>query len=368
MFLSNMEKNIWILSMILFCAGCKPSKLNDGASVTVTFGREDFVRQQELHNPTEIVFDSLLNPTAFYLMYDTLVVVQNQPNCDYLIEMYSLTTRERVGKFAPKGGGPDDYLSCLCFVRSGSDSVINLIDQQLEICHIVQVSSSIATERLQERKRFRYNPEIHPYSDICIPNDTHYIGYNMWYLNSPKYNNHVPAIKRYAIEDQQNSRIEHAYFVASVNNARLAVSPITGEIWLLDSHQDKISIYNDSLQIVKILSGPDGYRIFYSDIQTNIPTPFVTFADNKMYRSYTNYTCTDKHIYVIYEGVNGTNFNPEDLKPVEVLKFDWMGNLLCIYKIDRYIYTISVDSREEYLYCTARTSYLDEAYFFKYKL
>ncbi|MDR3268375.1 MAG: TolB-like 6-bladed beta-propeller domain-containing protein [Tannerella sp.] len=373
-----MKRKIFSAAMIVaiaFLSGCRAKKSSDGNATVICFDREQAAQHVALHDSEEIVFEDLLNPAVFRVMYDTLVVVQNQPNCDHLLEIYSLPGKSRIAQFAAKGGGPEDFLSCDCYVYSGADSLIYAIDRQKTICYVVSLPSSLATGRLEYRKRFRYDAEVHPYSDILVVDGEHYVGYGLWYLNSKKYSNHVPALKRYTMEAPDNQSApnnidmgQHDYFVASVNDARLAINPSTKEIWLLDGHQDKIDIYNDSLQIIRTLSGPDGYQLSYTDVQSNIPIPFVMFTNSKTFRSYTDYTFTDKYLYVIYEGINGTDYNREDLQPVEILKFDLQGHLVCTYRADRFLISISVDSKEEYLYGTARTSVMEEAHFVKYKL
>jgi hypothetical protein len=367
-----MKKNVLISGFILLSLSCHPDRSGNKDSAVTDFGREDFAVQASLGDPEEIVFEELLNPTAFYLMYDSLAVVQNQPNCEYLIEICSLKDRAVIAQFASKGPGPDEFFSCEFSVHSGADSVLHAIDRQKGVCCIINLPSSLQSKLPEIERRFRYDPEIHPYPAIHLIDSKHYIGRSMWYLNSREYDNQAPALTRYATDAPVNPNaadiMQHKYFVSSVNEACIAVNPSNREIWLLDGHQDKIEIYNDSLQILKTLHGPDRYRIGYTDIKAGAPIPIVTFVGDKTYRAYRNYACTDKHIYVIYEGIHGDGFNPEDLQPVEVFKFDWNGNPLCRYSLDRYVYTVSVDSREEYLYCTARTSYMEEAHFLKYKL
>jgi hypothetical protein len=116
--------------------------------------------------------------------------------------MYSLTDRTPIARFASNGEGPDDFLSCDCFVHSGTDSLIYALDRQKGIYRAINVPSSLVERKLQTRLRFRYAPEIHPYSDFRIVDDNHYVGYNMWYLNSAEYNNHVPALKKYPVDEQ----------------------------------------------------------------------------------------------------------------------------------------------------------------------
>jgi len=362
-----------LLSIIVLCVSCNVNKDGGGNGSIINLDRNG-VKQVHLTDPDEIVFDDLLNPAAFYVMYDTLVVVQNQPNCDYLIEMYSFNSQTPVGQFAQKGGGPDDFLSCSCFVPSGRDSVICALDRNSGTYSVINIPLTLAQKRLHISRRFRYDPEIHPYSDIIRSDDEHYIGYNMWYMDSRQYTNDVPALKRYSARKKDdysaegNDMSKYAYFVASVNDARLAFNPQTKAIWLFDGHQDKITVFDDSLQVIKTVRGPDSLQPSYTDIKSNASIPFVTFSEGKEYRTYTNYTVTDKYIYVIYEGANGGRFNPEDLQPVEVFQFDMEGHLRCIYKLDRFIYTVSVDSKGKYMYCSARTSVMDEAHFVRYKI
>jgi hypothetical protein len=369
-----MDKKVLIIGLMTLCFGCNSNKLTDGDEAVINFDRKDIPKQVVLHDPEEIVFEDLLNPAAFYVMYDTLIVVQNQPNCDYMIEMYSLNGKTPVGQFAQRGGGPDDFLSCACFVPAGVDSLIYALDQNKGTYNVINVPLTLAEKRLHFSQRFRYDQELHPQTEIIPVGKENYIGYNFWYVNSDKYSNNVPALKKYAIpkpddySDEQRQITDYNSFVAPVNTARLALNPLTKQIWFFDGHRDRIDIYNDSLRVIRTISGPDHYKVSYETAKSNLPMPYVTFSEGRIYRAYSGFTVTDRYVYAIYEGVNGSSFDPEDLQPVEVLQFDLKGNPVCSYKLDRFIYTVSVDSKGEYLYCTARTSARDEAHFLKYKL
>jgi hypothetical protein len=369
------DKKVLIAGLAALCLGCSPGKSTDGNGADIRFDRSSMPEQIALHDPEEIVFEDLLHPAAFHVMYDTLVVVQNQPDCEHLIEMYSLAGRTPVGRFAQKGGGPDDFLSCTCFVPAGNDSVIYALDQNSGTYSIIHVPLTLAEKRLHISRRFRYSPELHPQTEIIPAGEGHYIGYNFWYIGSDRYSNRVPALKKYAIpapddySATQPQLTDYSNFVASVNTARLARNPLTKHIWFFDGHRDRIAIYDDSLNAVRTISGPDHYSVSYDAAQSNLPISFVTFGEGKTYRAYSGYTVTDKYIYVIYEGVNGSAFDPDDLpQSTEVFRFDPEGNLVCSYTLDRFIYTVSVDSSDRYLYCTARTSATEEAHFLRYRL
>lgn len=43
-------------------------------------------------------------------------------------------------------------------------------------------------------------------------------------------------------------------------------------------------------------------------------------------KTYSSFTVTDKHVYSIYQGINGVVDDTENLKPVEVLNLTGTGN------------------------------------------
>lgn len=54
--------------------------------------------------------------------------------------------------------------------------------------------------------------------------------------------------------------------------------------------------------------------------------------------------------------------------PVEVFKFDFNGNPICRYELDRYVSNISIDSDDDFLYDTYRKSAADYPVLVKYKM
>ena len=63
---------------------------------------------------------------------------------------------------------------------------------------------------------------------------------------------------------------------------------------------------------------------------------------------YTDYYI-DKHIYLVYEG--NKHFDMK-ISPVEIFKLDFT-DLLYNYKPDRYVYSISINKKEDTLYCAS---------------
>ena len=194
-----------------------------------------------------------------------------------------------------------------------------------------------------------------------------YIGYHMWYLDDKQFSKVDSPIGYYQKgEDSGKGMDDFPFFVASVNGARLFKNPQTQELWTADMHRDAIRIYNDSLKQIRELVGPDHFSPEYTRRQIDAPVAFVTFADECDYHAYTDYYITDKHIYLVYEG--NKHFDMKNLSPVEIFKLDFDGNLLCNYKPDRYVYSISINKKEDTLYCASRSSVMEPPVILKYKL
>ncbi|MDO5762182.1 MAG: hypothetical protein Q4P12_05920, partial [Bacteroidales bacterium] len=71
--------------------------------------------------------------------------------------------------------------------------------------------------------------------------------------------------------------------------------------------------------------------------------------------------------YLLYRNINNVPF-PKQLSPVEVHKFTWRGEPVSNYKLDRYAYSISVNTTEDMLYATCIDPETSEPQFVKYKL
>lgn len=360
-------KNVLIVLIVIFVAvtSCTQQK---GSSNKVVFSRENFENHLTLDSPYEIVIDSLLNPLNFIVMNDSVLVVGNQDNCEYLLEIYSLNTLQPLARFVTKGSGPTEMSACAVNIHSNTNTEFYLQDINTQLYYTVNLDSILKNNRLQMLSKFKYSSDVLSTVDLCLLDSIHYIGYNMWYLDSEKYGNQIssPLHIYKKNEDSQMGVNNFDYFVASVNGAHFFKNPLTKEIWAVDMHSDIIRIYDDSLNHIRSLAGPDNFEPQYTQKQSNAPINFVSFANDYDYRTYSDYFITDKHIFLVYEG--NKHFDFQDLKPVEIFKLDFNGNLICNYKLDRYVYSISVDKSEKSLYCASRKTVMEPPVILRYEL
>ena len=357
-----------IASIICSCillSGCNNiSSIDDSCSKT-SFSRNDFAQTHSLKSPQKIEIKEALNPYYCYLVQDSLVLLSNRDNVqEYKAGLYSLNSGKLIKEFGHKGNGPKEFIDLSLDVRRNDSDIFyieDVIQNKYWICSI----DSLMNNKEFQIKEFTYSRDA---IRLC-PMDNKYIGYNFWYTKEDKYSNNVPKLKEYTMVSGPKGRIAtgHEYFVANVTGGYVFTNPTSKDIWVADFFEGKIDIYNDSLEHVQSLVGPDKFNHQYKLIEKD-GFKYVYFAKGTSYRGYLCYTLTQNHIYLVYEGTNGTPHRSESLKSVEIFKLDWNGNLLCNYQLDRYAFAISVDSNEQYLYACCLNSYDGETEFVKYTL
>ncbi len=366
-----MKRVIYLFGMIMLLLSCNNQEREQG---DVYFTREN-IKVQSLLNPEKVELDDTFNdPVAYWLIHDSLLLVQNNPNSDYMIEIFSLDTRKRILGLAVRGNGPGEFGSCQCIVPSSQSPIFYIKDAQQFKFYTVDIEQTLKNSKLTIINQFQYSEDIHMQTDICPLNNTEYIGYHMWHLDDSAYNNNVAAVSIYTMQntslENQNKMSfmdKYKYFVADVNGGNL-FRVTNNRIWMAELHKDKITIFDDSLNVIKTIIGPDNYPLKYEEHQSNIPMPFITFQNQTSYLAYSSWTLTDDAVYLIYEHLDNKEFDPEHLQPVEIYRFDKEGNPKICYQADQHLYALSIDSKGEYLYTVSRVSSADDIEFIRYKI
>ena len=317
----------------------------------IVFNRSDFEEVILLKNADTVSINEALNPLFFYVLRDSLVLVQNRDDSQlFKAGIYSLKTGEIVKEIAPKGLGPNEFVSCQILVKQNSDSIFYLDDVVQNKYRAFNVDSVLSHARYYP-KSFDY-----PRNLVCLDfvDSTRYVGYNYWHLEHPKFNNSVQALDYYNIDlpTEQSNLNNMKYFVANVTGGHTFYESKKKQIWVANFYDDKIDIYNDSLKLKTTLSGPDHFERKFSTFEEE-KMKSVGFEKGCSYMAYKSFCVVNNHVYLVYDGTHDIPFRSKNLNSIEVFKLDLSGKLLTLYKLDRYIYSISVDSKEEYLYGTS---------------
>ena len=361
-----MKYIFFVICICPFFFACKNTLTdNNNTHVAKSFNRNDFIRTVSLKSSQKIEISEALNPYYCYLVKDSLVLLTNRDNVqEYKAGIYSLASGKLIREFGHKGNGPKEFVSCSLDVRTNDSDIFYMEDVVQNKYWICSIDSLLENNDFQ-LKEFTYSRDV---IRLC-PIGNKYIGYNFWYIKEDEYTNNVPKLQEYEMISGPKGRLGtgYDYFVANVTGGYVFTNPDNRDVWVADFYEGKIDIYNDSLRLVKSLVGPDKFNHQYKLIEDK-GCKFVYFAKGTSYRGYLCYTYTKNHVYLVYEGTNGTPYRMDNLKHVEIFKLDWNGNLLCNYQLDKHAFAISVDVKEEYLYACCFDSYEGEIEFIKYEL
>ena len=162
------------LMLVMACSSCNPT--GDKSSVTTHFTYADFKEERQLSNPQVLTMDSLLYPAGFYLLRDTLIVVNNQPSCEYLMEIYSLNNLDKpLLQIAPKGGGPNDLVSCACFIPDNETDTFYVQSPSTNTYYRTDIGTILQNKKFVPADKFQYTSLSHNLSDICVLDDNSYV-------------------------------------------------------------------------------------------------------------------------------------------------------------------------------------------------
>lgn len=351
----------YYLIIIIALFGC--TQREDISSIQ-TFTREDFKEMKVLKAEERIKLEAALNPLYCYVLRDSLVLVGNRGDAQlYKAGLYSLKSQTLIRELAPKGEGPEEFLSCSLDVRDCHSDIFYLedvIQNKYWECSI----DSILSGGDYLLRSFTYSRDV---IRLC-PLNNEYVGYNFWHLDGNKYNKGIPTLAKYPMTYDAKGRLGsgYDYFVANVTGGYVFSDHTQKHFYVPHFFSDNINIYNDSLRLVKQLKGPDFIMPQYETIERE--HNYVLFKKGTSYRGYLAYTLTPKHIYLVYEGTNGTPYKTNDLKPVEIFKLDWDGNLLADYQLDKHAIAISISQAEDTLYACCLNSYKGEVELWKYNM
>jgi len=318
------------------------------------FSRAEF--KDSTNAKIEVIdFTTPPHPASFFVIRDSIILVDNYSANPYFIGFYNLRTKELITEAIHKGRGPSEFLGCDLYYSSNNDSIFihDRITNEIAFCNIDSI--------LINRTRYcpikqKLSNQIKEVSKIA---GTKYVAISHWFIDNIKYrNNSVPELATFDLKDESidiHTIKNCKYYPSNITGGFLIVSKNKKKIVSPYFYDDKIIFYDEHLKPILQLKGPD---IFEVELKTSKSDPkMLIFDDQKYFRAYYKPFYTSKHIYLLYAGINGVDRNSNYCKPVEVFKIDWNGNLIHRYSLDRYVYTISVNEAETIMYGTSCTTF-----------
>ena len=156
--------------------------------------------------------------------------------------------------------------------------------------------------------------------------------YTQWYSS--------PLFKRKINPDTFVST-EYNYVNSDVNGVLIFFNNKTKEIWSADLYSDKISIYDNSLNVIKTIDMHENIKPSYviNDKKVGVTNQFIKFKAKKI-----------KPLLIIYHFKQVILLTSKEKKSEDTYmgSFNWIYMYLMKTFVTRYIYSISVDKSEKF--------------------
>ena len=330
-----MKKKIYLL--ILFAVyifyGCWNNKATD----------KDFFLDKTIKSEAKQVmidtvgyFEDLIYAQDFWVYQDSILIVCNKKYADvYFVEFYDLRRQQLLRQLFRLGNGPYELLSAIVTMDGNVLTVNDYVKDQVAFVNIDSVLqnplyvapvirhaySSPTAVRYKEGQLLLENPYCFKSKELGIDHKASrfvVITDNEPYIESKQYEytTRNVAVNGKIITDYQKDRIIYA-----------------------DGNKPLLEIYNNELELIKQIHGPDKMLIKYrinedNSICFNKIIPFV----------YMNFCTSADFVYLIYLGDFLVPFGQMEDLPAWIFQFDWDGNLIESYSVGRYINSISLSA------------------------
>lgn len=335
-----------------------------GQTKNKTFDRLSFKKSYKLKGK-KVDLKMGADPVDYAMINDSLLLINMKVIDSLGVSVYNLKTQQILGGFDRRGDGPNETsnLQTELLHRSNYQKEFYLLDEAKRKVSIYNIDSLL-------QLKDRYSPlrcSIPFQTKECVSfGSDKMVCYNPNFLDDKEFNNHEPCL---LLIDKKKERFPFKrvkYATVNVTGGEIIVSPTNDRIWVFHQCINRIDIYNQNLELLNSLIGPER-----SDVSYELGAfGGIVFKDYKFFESYLSAFATENAVYAVFTGKNNVPYreyvNP---KPVEVFKFSWDGELLSRYQLDRYVCNFSVDNEGKHLYGVVKNKSMgDRPELYQYKL
>jgi hypothetical protein len=329
--------NLILLLVSVFLLQCN-SKEADKVRYSRSFQKQVTLKGQailpEVFAPTKII------PVGELL----LVALRRQ---DYLYRIFDKKTLSPLGVFARRGDGKDEwkatYLSTQVTNQANGTIIwLNEIDRMK--VYKINLTESLQRDTTVILSTFSYSSEIDLTQEICVANDTLWFSPIALSDTKPLLFRSYNPIKKSQREILPNVNYEakqkllpEIHYPLFFNN--LAISRKHNRLVSVMNCFDRLDIYNWEGTLLKsVVGSEDADHLQLLQLEEQYFTMY-----------YTNVYATDNKIYAIYYDQPNKEYGKKMIK-THIHIFDWEGNGLYDITVDEYLFTISVDEEDGWIY------------------
>ncbi len=331
--------------LILSCKQFSEKPKSDELFVNFDFSN---LRKDTFLIGEQLDFTKPLNPSAFFVINDSLVLVQSwSNNLPFFVEVYNFRTGALITSFGKRGKGPNEYLGCMLQYQTHQNT-FTLIDPIKKTVSIYYIDSVLLYGENYKPKQIKVPNFIG--NDVVILNEQYIIFHNSYYMHNNIFNPGVEMLMKFDVLNDDARSLEEdsrfKYFTWNVSSSKLAISPKGDRIFAFCQYYNLIRVFDNKLHPIATYSGPNIFKPEYS-VEENRMVKFTNTSETYL-RCFYN----DKHIFIIYDGYFSKDRRLRELLPNEIHQFTWDGQFIARYRLDSHLRTIYVSECESVIYGT----------------
>ena len=310
-----------------------------------------------------------LNTTYSISVFDSLLIIEKLVATPTFIEILSLKTGKSIGSFGTLGGGPLEFPT---FIRpklmNSKKGYISITVPNDDGAYYEIPIASILNKNLNELKRlYQFGPK-NTVDVVNIGNGKFAalsIGSEQRLVIVDTINSTIGGVFEYPFADEMGipkSRLGLAfqgYLLQHPTQNRLAIFDEWSPTWDIIGFDknDFWSIYSNHLRppIVQDLSYQEG----------NVTSESIgVLLENQM--AFFSPSATSEFIFTLYSGRNMAKWESASDTPNTVIVFDWSGQVVNKFELDRDVKCIAISKDNKSLYAFVET--IDKNQIIKYDL
>lgn len=293
------------------------------------------------------VFENLIYAKEYLVYRDSVLIVINNRHEDVcFVEFYNLNSKKLISRLYELGDGPKEMLSAKVCLNKNILYVNDYVKSQVAFVNVDSLLCDSIYFVYPIRHQVMGSPTAVPYRNVFLLE-------NPYCFKNRKLGIEQKA-SRFIVTDGKvpyEEKNKYEYYTRNVAvNGSIITNSIKNRIFYTNAYNSSIEVYDENLNLLKIITGPVFLDADYS-IMKGETSREVAFK-RKIPYAYFDYCVDEDYVYLTYMGDFLTK--GKKLKDYSnwIFKFDWNGNFIRSYFVGSYILSISKGNANNTLYVT----------------
>ncbi len=334
---------IWV-GATCFLSGCNIPKKN-------VVELDTRIKTEALHLTIDTVrVDStFLYVRRFFVYQDSVLVVVNKPNSDCAtLQLYNLETQRPIADYLSQGKGPNEVLEASVNLEGDILILRDFIRKQVAF---------ISMDSLLSVKGYAIPLQQYRYISFGLNrmSNGRTVFENPYCFQAKKQgiDNKAP---RFLLGDAQTTLEDfgmHRYNTFNVSQGFVLMNPDRTVVVYASLAEPRVEFRDTTLNLWKRVEGPeslDDIRYKLREDDTSIPD--VVYQGTVPY-AYVGYCCDSVGFYLAYTDARLSGEMTDERRfPCWIFRFDWAGNFVNSYAVNRYVNALSSGADMHTIYAT----------------